>query len=627
MRLLPALAAFLLLLGAFPMHVAAPPAKRWTFLVYMDADNNLEQWGIEDFLEMAKVGSTADVNIVVQFDRIAGFDPRYGDWSDTKLFYVTKDLTPDPANALPVALGEVNMADPANLTRFVDWGMQNYPADHYFLVLWDHGDGWQGVVADDDPVPNDRLTAPELRSALAAVVATNGQRIDVIGNDACRMTLEIDDELADYADYFVGSEKDEPLAGWPYDAFLTFLTANPSAAPPDAATALVDRYVESYEGVSAYSVALSVVNAAGLPPLVAALNAFLAEVSSEEPYFTTEVVLARDATEHYEWNSGPGGLEYDLYHFVENVLAGIPSRRVERVGEALEAAIRAAVVYERHWDNPSPINDVHAAHAHGISLYFPTIGGDPQYAALTFSQESAWDEFLLSYPIGTRPQVGLTATAATTDANADGYQDTLVLRFQPATNGTLAVDVYRDGAYVFSRAYVAGMGRTDEVRYAFSDGGFYEVTFYLFNGGTLRNLTVVSSLEIQQPITFRGYVTGQGGALLDGATVTLVDLANGRTATTTTSGGAYAITVAYPTWFREGDSLELRVVAGDREARLGFNASVGDGTVVHDVFLNTVAVDFAPWIAALALLAVIAAAGVTGTLLFRRRLRRSREIP
>ena len=41
----------------------------WTFMVYMDGDNNLEAAALNDFREMAHVGSTADVNIVVQLDR------------------------------------------------------------------------------------------------------------------------------------------------------------------------------------------------------------------------------------------------------------------------------------------------------------------------------------------------------------------------------------------------------------------------------------------------------------------------------------------------------------------------------------------------------------------------------
>ena len=42
----------------------------WTVMVYLDADNNLESAGIDDINEMEIVGSTSEVNIVVQVDRI-----------------------------------------------------------------------------------------------------------------------------------------------------------------------------------------------------------------------------------------------------------------------------------------------------------------------------------------------------------------------------------------------------------------------------------------------------------------------------------------------------------------------------------------------------------------------------
>ena len=93
----------LLVLLALLVALAAPLAPAtvaqaqglaaWTVLVYLDADNNLEREAIDDFLEMSAVGSSADVNIVVQFDRIAGYDQRYGDWTSTKRFLVTPGMT------------------------------------------------------------------------------------------------------------------------------------------------------------------------------------------------------------------------------------------------------------------------------------------------------------------------------------------------------------------------------------------------------------------------------------------------------------------------------------------------------------------------------------------------------
>jgi predicted RNA-binding protein with PIN domain len=40
----------------------------WTWLVYMAGDNNLEGAGKEDLDEMKEVGSSSELNIIVQFD-------------------------------------------------------------------------------------------------------------------------------------------------------------------------------------------------------------------------------------------------------------------------------------------------------------------------------------------------------------------------------------------------------------------------------------------------------------------------------------------------------------------------------------------------------------------------------
>jgi hypothetical protein len=110
--------------------------KEWTFMVYLDADNDLETSGIVDFYEMASVGSTADINIVVQFDRIDGYSESDGDWTDCRRFYITLGMAPTAENALS-SLGEVNMGDPQSLIDFVNWTIMEYPAERYILVLWD----------------------------------------------------------------------------------------------------------------------------------------------------------------------------------------------------------------------------------------------------------------------------------------------------------------------------------------------------------------------------------------------------------------------------------------------------------------------------------------------------------
>jgi len=51
-----------------PVH-AQNDSKKWTVMVYVDADNNLDLAGVNDIVEMQTVGSSSQVDVVVLFDR------------------------------------------------------------------------------------------------------------------------------------------------------------------------------------------------------------------------------------------------------------------------------------------------------------------------------------------------------------------------------------------------------------------------------------------------------------------------------------------------------------------------------------------------------------------------------
>jgi hypothetical protein len=110
-----------------------PTTKEWTVMIYLAGDNNLDSAGVIDLKEMKKVGSTNEINVVVQFDR-AGRD------SATNRYYIRKGGT--IAKDKVADLGETNMGDPKVLEDFVTWSSKKYPASRYLLVLWNHGAGW-----------------------------------------------------------------------------------------------------------------------------------------------------------------------------------------------------------------------------------------------------------------------------------------------------------------------------------------------------------------------------------------------------------------------------------------------------------------------------------------------------
>src|SRR5689334_18143628 len=163
---------------------AAPPIPKakWTVMVYISGDNNLEPFVVSDIeTELAPTGSSANVQVLALADRGPGFDTSRGDWQTTKLFHVTKGMVADSASAV-ADWGERDMGDPQTLIDFVTWSKANYPADHYALIFWGHGWAWRpGVVMRDD-TNNDTLDYPEEKAAIPSLGF-----MDVVGYDGCNM--------------------------------------------------------------------------------------------------------------------------------------------------------------------------------------------------------------------------------------------------------------------------------------------------------------------------------------------------------------------------------------------------------------------------------------------------------
>jgi hypothetical protein len=328
----------------------------WTFLVYLDGDNNLEEAGIDDFLEMASVGSNADVKIVVQFDRISGYDSSYDDWTDTRRGIVNSGDVPDASWGS--SIGEANMGDPATLVAFVEWGMQNYPASRYAVVLWDHGSGWRRreepppfkAVCWDDSSGGDSLRMQEVRTALQTI-ETNEQQPDLLGLDACLMAMvEVAYEIREHADVMVGSERSVPNDGWPYNNILGVLVGDPTMSAAELGAGIVLLYYASYGGSQTHS-------ATDLP-----------EVGS---LASTVDSLAQTLID--KWNSDAGACVADAY--------------------SVMLAVATAVIEEAHgasW-----------AGSHGLAIYFPENSGDFNSAydgtTILFPADTHWEEFLLEF--------------------------------------------------------------------------------------------------------------------------------------------------------------------------------------------------------------------------------------
>ena len=165
--------------------------KVWTFMMYFDGDEgSMQQDFIAAFYNMiaAEVGSNDDVNIVIQFDRIPHMDD-FGGWEIAHRFYYTPGMEPTPENAIAdwgdgQGGREVDTSDPETLESFITWTAANYPADHYALMLADHGFGRQGLIMD---MTSDGafMTVRGMVDALSS----SGIQFDLLALDACSMQM------------------------------------------------------------------------------------------------------------------------------------------------------------------------------------------------------------------------------------------------------------------------------------------------------------------------------------------------------------------------------------------------------------------------------------------------------
>lgn len=448
---------------------------KWTFMVYMGGDNDLEDEGIKDFNEMEMEGSNPFANIVVQFDRAAGYDSSNGNWQDTRRYLVMKDYDLNVINSpLKGVLGEKNMADPQTLLDFINWSMTNYPAEHYFLDIWGHGKGWQGVTLDS----NDWLYMDQIRSVLPKFK----DKIDVVGFDNCNMAMiEVYTTFLGYTDYIVGSEKEEDALGWPYDKIFKDLKDDISMSPLDLSKIIAAHYVEWATNNSYYSASISVVDMDKLLDMINKTDSLAKELNRSLALFYYEIDEAVKTTEQYARKPNPR----DLYRFAELIEKNVPSMAIKLAAQDVMDEFQNLILANEFWT--SPYDSVKVDHAHGISIWL--YDGSPsefsKYRALDFATLSFWDEFLAAYKSApTKPQVSFSSDYELEDSDGDGDHDTITLDLETEANGLNAVvEIFNNENNHISTIYwnntEAGIKHTTSFKPVASD--YYNFYIYLEN--------------------------------------------------------------------------------------------------------------------------------------------------
>lgn len=406
---------------------------RWNFLVYLAADNDLEDCALGtpsisgDTEELAAAGLANHVEVLVLFDGAS--------WGDSGLYRLVRIGHPrggtGPAAAAPVKLelveayGELDTGNPATLRDFLVRSAELSPARRTVLTLWNHGTGvyprsavsGRSIGYDQTSIgtgisnwPWNGMETDDAAAALRQARGITGVRPDIIHTDACLMQmLEIVWEWREETGYLVGSEAEIPAAGNDYTGLLRVLNEHPGITPAEYAAAMVDTLVGSYAGGRRPLTVSAVTTGLEFDDLRSAFIGFASTLKGELPAFAQGIAAARAAVTEFSNPLLPDSRSYEEFIDLGDFLAGIAARSgpgpVRTAAVRLSDSLREAVVHHRA---AGAYAGTGAMPASGLSILFPPRGtgpvpGSPKswaeyrgngYGTLRLSAETEWDEFL-----------------------------------------------------------------------------------------------------------------------------------------------------------------------------------------------------------------------------------------
>lgn len=372
--------------------------KDWTFLVYGAADNNLAAFIAADLNELESVGSSEQVNFLAFLDTPQGASRHYLK-RDDDLFNLTSPM---------VTLGEVDSGSPESLEDFISWGIAEFPARNYAVVVSGHGGGVPRVIAPDAASGN-AMRPADLLAALSRIPSDTGERLGLVGADACMIqTIEFAYELRDVTAGMVGSENTEPGEGWPYARIADELTADPAMDPTELGNRIARAYADAQPQHGDYTIAnIGMKGFSGQEQGIRFADELseLATLLTSRLHSSASLKMSVRAAVHAAFRVRGGGLtgaEHDAYGDLDRFLFGLEDVEDPDIRDLIEQvrshkfAIHNRVFLGLEADKRG---------ARGISIYLPLDGTvsladiDGYRQSCEFCATSSWADLVEAYAL------------------------------------------------------------------------------------------------------------------------------------------------------------------------------------------------------------------------------------
>ena len=375
---------------------ASQAEKSWTFLVYMAAANDLNEFAPLDLQEMMKVGSNDNVNVVVYLTLQEDGQPKV-----TRKLYINQGSMTQIDDDMVRDSGDV-----ATLEEALQWACTNYPSDHFAVVLWDHGSGplnrsqflSKGVCYDYDT--GNYLTDRDCLQAFSWARDTlrGGKKLDIIAFDACLLaSLEMAYTLSSCADYMVASEETIPGDGYQY-AYLLNPFISGTIDSLSFAKQMVSAYKQEYTGTMNYTLSATDLNT--VSSLVDNANA-IAQILTMQLKGKNKVTVKstiKKCVSTVNCLSFDQGTYIDLCQFYKNLLNNISGLKLSTAAAAQCKQLLNTGISLFSSIIKANVKSINYSQANGLSMYFARNAIDSSYPNLYWTQNNPqWLNFLTAY--------------------------------------------------------------------------------------------------------------------------------------------------------------------------------------------------------------------------------------
>ncbi len=431
--------------------------KPWTVLIFMGADNDLSPYSYWDLYEMERKmksyphgASSLLSDVVVEWDNdkddgirrihVRESEENYDQSVDLDFF---KKADPSMIKSPVVAkFGERDFTIKQRLKNFLEWGIKEYPAKNYMVVIWGHGEGYIGSPENQQttatlfpspaannsmflnesdlslnfdyefestfPAPKnfggvaldysdlEYLDIPAISDTLEEIrilTLEEEKKIDILAFDACLMqSLEVAFDLKDSVEFLVGSDQIQNYLGMPYKMLMSKIN-NKLMTPYEFAKEIPTLVEESFskggyqgeidpEGQRTFTVSsinLAEMELLLLPALADFSDSMIAYID-EKTIRKLELGFILDKTPSFQ------GESRDIGIFMGSVLM-LLHEEAERNGKWSQGA---QLLYKAANNVVYAINRATMSYAYGTMYYSPQDSQNKNYLLGFFKGLSAW---------------------------------------------------------------------------------------------------------------------------------------------------------------------------------------------------------------------------------------------